>query len=362
MHQSPNHCTGTQAGPSSRVCASPCTVYASPPHCGVTEHVEDTMDVDAQIRAGRALLDTLHLKKSEPIVGTNDPIVNPQTGTVMFDMYVAFDGVFLNVYVRDGAVHSVDCFDAEGVPPRTINDPVAAAEYLRYASIAAQTNTRQARKQIAESTLTAPVERMAVTGIRMRSFVKKSPVHVEADANSVAVVYERAKNDALKVCMDKDASLWVQMGDDRVRIHNAPPAQRNLSPAFRGIASDLGVNAKHLHAYVMDLGEHLEDTWDAIKKETALYSHAEAIERACWHGIMSDLKQEDIDIEVEHNQDTVSDPRTQEDAIMVPSAQTIPQDIFGGPPRQLSPARVDLITSQDPTQSTTPSPSQGWAL
>ena len=98
------------------------------------------MDVDAQIRAGRALLDTLHLKESEPIVGTNDPIVNPQTGTVMFDMYVAFDGVFLNVYVRDGAVHSVDCFDTEGVPPRTINDPVAAAEYLRYASIAAQTN------------------------------------------------------------------------------------------------------------------------------------------------------------------------------------------------------------------------------
>ena len=79
----------------------------------MTEHVEDTMDVDAQIRAGRALLDTLHLKESEPIVGTNDPIVNPQTGTVKFDMYVAFDGVFLNVYVRDGAVHSVDCFDAE---------------------------------------------------------------------------------------------------------------------------------------------------------------------------------------------------------------------------------------------------------
>ena len=77
---------------------------------------------------------------------------------------------------------------------------------------------------------------------------------------------------------------------------------------------------------------------------------------------MSDREQEDIDIEVEHNQDTVSDSRTQEDAIMVPSAQTIPQDIFGGPPRQLSPARVDLITSQDPTQSTTPSPSQGWAL
>ena len=73
------------------------------------------MDVDAQIRAGRALLDTLHLKESEPIVGTNDPIVNPQTGTVKFDMYVAFDGVFLNVYVRDGAVHSVDCFDTEGV-------------------------------------------------------------------------------------------------------------------------------------------------------------------------------------------------------------------------------------------------------
>ena len=77
---------------------------------------------------------------------------------------------------------------------------------------------------------------------------------------------------------------------------------------------------------------------------------------------MSDVEQEDIDIEVEHNQDTVSEPRTQEDAIMVPGVQTIPQDIFGGPPRQLSPARVELITSQDPTQSTTPSSSQGWAL
>lgn len=320
------------------------------------------MDVDAQIRAGRALMDTLHLKESEPIVGTNDPFVNPQTGTVRFGKYVAFDGVSLNVYVRDGAVHAVDCFDAEGVPPRTINDPVAATEYLRYASMAAQTNTRQARKQIAESTLTAPVEHMEVTGIRMRSFVKKTPVHVEADATSVAVVYERAKNGALKVCMDKDASLWVQMGDDRVRIHNAPPAQRNISPAFRGIAADLGVSAKHLHAYVMHLGDHLEDAWDAIKKEAATYSHDEAIERACWHGIMSDLAQEDIEIEAEHNQDTVSEPRTQEDAIMVPGAQTIPQDIFGGPPRQLSPARVELITSQDPTQSTTPSPSQGWAL
>lgn len=319
------------------------------------------MDVDAQIRAGRALLDTLHLKESEPIVGTNDPIVNPQTGTIKFDMYVAFDGVFLNVYIRDGAVHSVDCFDADAVPPRTINDPVAATEYLRYASMAAQTNTRQARKQIAESTLTAPVEHMEVAGIRMRSFVQKTPVHVEADENSVAVVYERAKNDALKICMDKDASLWVQMGDDRVRVHNAPPAQHNnLSPAFRGIAADLGVNAKHLHAYVMHLGDHLENAWDAIKKETALYSHAEALERACWHSIMSDVEQEDM--EIEHDQNTMSDPRTQEDTIMVPGAKTIPQDIFGGPPRQLSPARVELITSQDPTQSTTPSLGQGWSL
>lgn len=227
--------------------------------------------------------------------------------------------------------------------------------------MAAQTNTRQARKQIAESTLAAPVEHMEVAGIRMRSFVKKTPVHVEADENSVAVVYERAKNDAVKVCMDKDASLWVQMGDDRVRVYDAPPAQRNnLSPAFRGIAADLGVNAKHLHAYVMHLGDHLEDAWDAIKKETALYSHAEAIERACWHGIMSDVEQEDM--EIEHDQNTMSDPRTQEDAIMVPGAKTIPQDIFGGPPRQLSPARVELINSQDPTQSTTPSLGQGWSL
>lgn len=320
------------------------------------------MDVDAQIRAGRALLDKLHLKESEPIVGTNDPIVNPQTDTIKFGMYVAFDGVFLNVYVRDGAVHSVECFDADGVPPRTINDPVAASEYLAYASMAAQTNTKQARKQIAESTLTAPMERMEVTGIRMRSFLKKSHIHVETDADSVAVVYERAKNDALKICMDKDASLWVQMGDDRVRIHNAPPAQRNLSPAFRGIASDLGVNANHLHAYAVHLGNHLEDAWDAIKKETAPYSHDEAIERACWHGITSDVAQEDIDIEVEHDQETVSDPRTQEVAIMVPGAQTIPQDIFGGPPRQLSHARVELITDQEPTQSTTPALGQGRAL
>lgn len=52
------------------------------------------MDVDAQIRAGRALLDTLHLKESEPIVGTNDPIVSPQTGTIKFGMYVASTAYF----------------------------------------------------------------------------------------------------------------------------------------------------------------------------------------------------------------------------------------------------------------------------